>query len=145
MTEPESRNRRSGIGPLVYYVLLQVPGYLFLGALLYILMSRDWLGVEGVVWIMGLWLAKDVALYPLYRPALMANQQADAIASLEGSTGYARTEIADRGLVLVRGEFWRARTTANPIPVGTRIRVHGSEGRVLIVEALQESTQTAAE
>ncbi|WP_290647897.1 NfeD family protein, partial [Aquisalimonas sp.] len=113
--------------------------------ILSILMSRGWLGAEGVVWIMALWLAKDVVLYPLYRPALMTNQQVDAVASLEGSTGYARTEIADRGLVLVRGEFWRARATSNPIPVGTRIRVHGSEGRVLIVEALRESTQTAAE
>lgn len=50
-----------------------------------------------------------------------------------GQIGEARTEINDEGSVQVSSELWSARSSA-PIPAGSKVRVVGKEGLVLIVE-----------
>ncbi|MDN3518686.1 NfeD family protein [Aquisalimonas lutea] len=134
MTGPESRIRTFAAAPLVRYVLLQVPGALVLVCVLYILVDHGWLDTTAGLWVLGLWVAKDAALYPLYRPALTTLPQHSGGSELLGATGRTRTEVAASGLIVVNGEFWRARSAAAPIPPRTPVRVRGADGRVLVVE-----------
>ena len=50
-------------------------------------------------------------------------------------TGEARTDIAPRGKVMVRGEYWDAESSS-PIEAGARVRIVGVEGLLLRVESL---------
>ena len=120
--------------PPVRYTLLQIPGVMVFGAVVWLLLGWGWLAPATAGWLMVVWLAKDVLLYPLYRPALAAAGARHGLAALEGVQGRARTEVAGRGLVLVQGEFWRARSVGEAIPAGTAVRVTGHEGRQLLVE-----------
>ena len=61
-----------------------------------------------------------------------------------GSTGVARTTVADGGVVHVVGEEWTARSAgAVPIGAGQRVRVVGHDGLVLIVEAVPAAAGSA--
>ena len=120
--------------PLLRYTLLQIPGIIFLGAALSIALERDWIVAGTAAWVIGFWVLKDVALYPLYRPALMRTRQGSAAAALEGACGRTHSEVAERGVVVVTGEYWRACSASDPIPDGVPVRVRGSRGRLLVVE-----------
>ena len=82
---------------------------------------------------MVIWVAKDAALYPLYRPALHSGIRGQPVPTLEGARGRAHSDITDRGLVVINGEFWRARSADALIPNGTPIRVQSTHGRILTV------------
>ena len=133
MPGPESRKRAASKGALIRYTLIQVPGILFLGAGLYILLDWGWISRSTAAWVMGLWLAKDVALYPFYRPALQGSREASRALSLDGAIGLTHSEIAETGIVVVRGEYWRARTDGQPIPPHTEIEVISQNRRILLV------------
>lgn len=55
-------------------------------------------------------------------------------AGLIGLRGRAESEIAAEGLVFVRGELWKARSTAS-IPRGAKVRVIGFHELALEVES----------
>ena len=142
MPGPESRNRVSGYGPLIRYTLIQVPGILFLGAGLYIVLGWGWISLNTAIWVMVIWVAKDAALYPLYRPALQSGIRGQPVPTLEGARGRAHSDITERGLVLVNGEYWRARSADAPIPNGTPIRVQAAQGRILTVTPDHKENRT---
>lgn len=52
---------------------------------------------------------------------------------LVGQVGEARTEISPRGTVLVRGEYWQARSNV-PIPTGARVSVERVQDMTLDVK-----------
>ncbi len=52
---------------------------------------------------------------------------------LIGQIGEARTDINDEGSVQVSSELWSARSST-PIPAGSKVRIVGKDGLVLIVE-----------
>jgi membrane-bound serine protease (ClpP class) len=52
---------------------------------------------------------------------------------LVGEVGVARTEISSQGTVLVRGEYWHAKSNV-PIATGTRVSVERVEGMTLYVK-----------
>lgn len=114
--------------PWLRYTLLQVPGLILLGALLYAGWNRGWLGGDLAVLVMLLWLLKDVLLYPLYRPALQA-PGASGGAALIGCEGLARSDLAPEGFILIRGERWQARShDGSVISQGTPVRVVAANG-----------------
>ena len=55
-----------------------------------------------------------------------------------GGFGTARTDLAPRGKVFVRGELWDA-VAEGPVPAGERVEVVDSEGLVLRVRALDRN------
>lgn len=118
------------------YWLLQVPGYILLGGLLYFLWGLDWLSPGTAAFLFGLWVAKDLLLFPLYRPALEGTVPAGSEA-LVGRQGRAVTEIDARsGLVLIDGERWRARTRdGEHLDAHSPVRVVAAEGLTLVVSA----------
>ncbi len=124
------------MSPLLRYCLLQVPGIAFLGALLWWLLSHGWMQPATAAWIMVLWLAKDVALYPLYRPALQRGPGYGTRA-LEGRRARVVGELAPRGQVRVQGELWAAVSNdGRSVPVGRFVRITGARGLTLEVEPL---------
>jgi len=122
---------------LVKYWLLQLPETALLVVIL--LLLQQWFAIPTwVVWgLVGLWVAKDAALYPFvwrsFDPAYPATQH-----SLDGEHGIA-TERLDRcGYVRVRGELWRAELAhgARPVDKDERIQVQQMRGLTLIVVAV---------
>ena len=59
----------------------------------------------------------------------------DTQQGLIGLTGEARGKLAPEGPVYVKGAMWRGRSSGDPIPPGTKVRVRGVDGLVLRVEA----------
>jgi membrane-bound serine protease (ClpP class) len=57
--------------------------------------------------------------------------------NLIGAVAAVETALEPEGAVLVRGELWRARTSAGPtIERGCRVRIVGASGHLLEVEPL---------
>ncbi len=120
------------------YALMQIPGALLIGLILYLLHSWALISLRLTLVVLLIWILKDVLLYPLYRPALESGVATGARAMI-GATGKARTDLTPRGLVEVDGERWQARAAkGQTIHAGQRIRVHGTTGMVLRVEALRD-------
>ncbi|MCP1727766.1 membrane protein implicated in regulation of membrane protease activity [Natronospira proteinivora] len=122
---------------LLKYCLLQIPGLLLFGLILYILVAWDWVSLQLAGILLLVWLIKDALLYPVYRPALEGGQSAGAHA-LVGLTGKVRTELDPQGLVEVAGERWQARKAGEQaIPAGARVRVIAAHGMVLTVRPVE--------
>ena len=118
---------------LVRYVLLQVPGWLFLVALLGLAVYREWIGVVVAGVVFGLWLLKDVALYRFYRPSLEDGPYL-ATELLIGKQGEVIRTLAPVGLARVGWESWTVRAHDDAtIEVGRRVRVIAASGLTLIV------------
>ena len=69
--------------------------------------------------------------------AIRAHPMQD-LQTLIGQSGQARTEVHDGGSVQLVSELWSARSEAS-IPAGSRVRVVGREGFVLVVERDDQS------
>jgi membrane protein implicated in regulation of membrane protease activity len=125
--------RAPGSTPLVKYLLLQVPGWAGLGLVLWLL--QGWLGLPiwALVTLMVVWLIKDLALYPLLRPAY--EEGPDPIEALVGRHGTAEQPLTPTGYVRVRGELWQAEVVRphDALARGTRIVVEGTRGTILLV------------
>lgn len=64
------------------------------------------------------------------------SKQMTGVETLVGEIGVSRTEINPEGTVLVRGEYWRARS-GEMIPAGQRVSIKRVEGNlILYVEAV---------
>lgn len=115
------------------YCLLQVPGLLFLLALLGLAVGRDWIGWPVALVVTLLWVAKDAVLYPWYRPSLQDGPQVTTDA-LVGERAVVTRTLAPSGQVRLHQEWWHARTMGDaPVAVGTSVRVVGARGLVLLV------------
>ena len=122
------------------YLLFQIPGWI--AVTLLALWLREPLGMAWwMAWtLIGAWVAKDFALFPLVWRAYLP-QQPDNAHSLLGQRGVADEPLAPSGYVRVRGELWRAEAPdANrPIPRGAPVRVIGARGISLhVVEETPE-------
>lgn len=120
--------------PLIRYTLLQVPGWLLLGILLWWAVSKGWIGIPVASGIMAAWLIKDAILYPICRHAFEDSHPVET-AKLIGLEAETVNNLSPEGLVRVNGELWTARTAgSDSVTAGSRIRITGAEGLVLIVE-----------
>ena len=120
---------------MIRYSLLQLPELAAL--VLGLLLIRKWVDIpSGLFWvILGVWILKDVVLYPFVWRAYddRAGRTAD---SLVGKKGIAEERLAPSGYVRVRGELWRAETkgAGYVIERGGSVRVVNREGLTLLVE-----------
>jgi len=124
------------MNPFIRYTLLQVPGWLLLGLLLWWAHAKeDWISITTAAWIMAAWIGKDAALYPLCRKAF-EKSPAKETEKLIGRTAMTVRPIDPRGLVRLDGELWSARTDSEePISANTHVRVTAADGLILSVEA----------
>jgi len=115
------------------YLAVQIPGWLawavVLGAFWEWRIIPAW--VVGV--LLGLYVVKDVVMFPFVRRAYETNTQ-HGPAQLVGAVGTACDRLNPTGYVRVRGELWRAESTdAEPIEVGASVRIIGASGYTLRV------------
>ncbi len=110
--------------PATKYLLLQVPGWILVALVVAILLHWQWIGARAAALVVVLWLAKDLVLYPLYRPALTSQPPATGAAALVGARGRSLTAVNGQGQVEVAGERWLARACeGGPIGAGTPVEV----------------------
>lgn len=122
---------------LLRYLLLQLPGGALAGLVLVGLWS--WMGVPGWAALVAMlvWVAKDIAMYPLVRRSFsLGESEWVGVRRLIGARGLAIDDIAPAGWVRVKGELWRAEALGDgpPIPRGTTIRVRHVRGLTLFIE-----------
>jgi membrane protein implicated in regulation of membrane protease activity len=123
----------------VKYILMQVPGALFVGVLLLVLHNWGWLSLSWGGGILALWVIKDALLYPFYRRALESGPETGAHA-LAGSIARTATPLDPRGLVTIQGERWRAESRdGRLISAGRAVRVYSVRGLLLHVERIAET------
>lgn len=87
--------------------------------------------------LFGLWIVKDLALYPVLRVGY-EDMDPEVSAQLVGALGSVRSELDPNGWVRVGAELWRARCAQDdaPLPADTTVRVKAVDGLVLVVEPL---------
>ena len=120
---------------LLRYALFQIPGIAGVALLAYALWRWVGLPAEVAIAAVALWVAKDVALYPLLRRAHEVTPEGAAV--LIGRRGIARRRLAPNGTVSFGVELWRAEIApaAEPIDAGAAVRVVAVRGLTLIVAA----------
>ena len=92
-----------------------------------------WVGVT----LLSVWVVKDLALYPLLRPAYEENPRSGA-QLMVGLRGVVTRDLAPEGYIRVRGELWRARAGTEPLLKGARVEVAGVRDRLTLdVELIQ--------
>lgn len=116
------------------YLLLQIPGYLLAGLLLWLLVERGWLSAGWAAAALLAWVGKDLALYPAMRRVFQPSPLGGN--ALVGALGVVEAPLSPRGLVRIGGELWRAEPLrqGDSIPAGTRVVVRGIHGLTLSVE-----------
>lgn len=125
------------MSPLVRYSLLQIPGFVLVCLVVALLYHHNWLEGRGALLVVGLWVLKDILLYPIYGPALDNELPASGPGHLIGRRGTSRTAINGRGLVEIGGERWIACSDDGAeIVAGTPVEVAGAEGMLLRVRAV---------
>ena len=125
------RNHRT----LIKYLLLQIPSWVLLVSILYAVRSALNMSLWVAGALVGLWIVKDLALYPLLRRAY-ENDPRTGGERLVGYRGLTVTPLAPQGYIRVRGELWRAelRSSTAVIPKGTAVKIFAAEGLTLAVD-----------
>lgn len=81
-------------------------------------------------------MAKDLALYPLVKPAYTVDPRSE-IEKLAGETAIVRRALGPAGTVALRGELWQAEAAPDeplPSPADSRVQAIGGSGLSLVVE-----------
>jgi len=71
--------------------------------------------------------AMTAALRLRRRPSVTGSE------AMVGTTGVARTDLGPDGTVMTKGTLWNARSSGDPISAGSKVRVEGTDGLLLIV------------
>ena len=118
------------------YALLQVPGAIVVGALLWAGVRWWDLDPRVATGLFGLWILKDALLFPVLRIAYEADGGRGGPGDLIGARGIASQVLAPEGYVRVGAELWRARVPGGreSVPAGAAVRVRAVEGLTLVVE-----------
>ena len=115
------------------YILLQLPGLVLL--ILLLIVFERWIDIPGwTFWgIIGLWVAKDVILFPFVWRAYDSDPPEGEW--MFGEHGIAMERLDPSGYIFVRGELWKAVLTedGSPVEKGEKVRVLGKNGLTLIV------------
>lgn len=119
----------------IRYLLLQLPGWCVVAAVLVALCHWMELPIAVATALFLLWVVKDALMFPVVRKSYEAGTSpAD---HLIGARGIASQRLDPRGYVRVRGELWRAELVpgADPVPEGAEVVVRTVRGFTLIVGA----------
>jgi membrane protein implicated in regulation of membrane protease activity len=113
------------------YLLWQIPGWLAVAALAMVVQ-----GIATVPWwavslFVGAWIAKDLLMYRVLRPALRPPRSPTHV----GAQGETLEGLSPSGYVRVGGELWRAEARdGRTIAAGVPVVVRGARGLLLLVE-----------
>ena len=100
------------------YLLFQLPGFLVAGLVLAGLVRFFELPLVGAAALFGLWVAKDLALYPFMKVAYEPRRKPDGAEALVGCRGVTQDAVDPEGYVRIGHELWRARLAEEEPPIG---------------------------
>ena len=123
------------------YLLFQIPGLFVVGVTLVLLVRWTSL-TELLAWgLFGLWVLKDLALFPIMRIGYETHAGAGGADGMVGAEGVAQEALAPGAPATVRigPERWTARLAegATPLPAGAPVRVVAVRDLTLLVEAAE--------
>jgi membrane protein implicated in regulation of membrane protease activity len=117
------------------YVLLQIPEAILVVLILAGLHHWEQVSLMTTIGLGLAWLAKDVILYPILRPAYEPGP-GHGTEMLIGASGTATDELAPRGMVRVGSELWSAEVASEgSISKGSAIVVEEVDGFTLLVRS----------
>ena len=87
-------------------------------------------GVVGVLAVLSVFMLSKGLLIQRKRPVTGGAQ------ALIGTVGIVRKDLTPDGTLAVHGELWTAHSTEGMIRTGERARVHGADGRTLLVRRI---------
>ena len=108
---------------------------------IFLLLVQKWVTLSSwlVGGVIGLWIAKDVVLFPFVWRSYAGDSFQDGPA-IFGAEGLAKERLNPSGYVQVRGELWQAELVSGgrPIEKGDIVKVQGVNGLKLLVEPANE-------
>ncbi len=120
---------------LLKYSLIQLPAVSVF--VLLMMLVRQWISIPSwLVWcLIGLWVAKDLILYPFVWRAYDWEPSGGSD-MMTGLRGIAKERIDPSGYIIVRGELWQARLIENGVAIekGENVLVKVREGLTLRIE-----------
>ena len=118
------------------YWLLQIPGWIIIGIVLFWLFDLEWIPLWAAIGVFILWILKDFLLYPFLRLGYESHERTGA-EELIGARGIARERLDPQGYIRVRGELWRAEVDSGHPPVlpGSPVKIIAAQGLRLRVTA----------
>jgi len=119
------------------YMVLQIPGQ-FIAAIALVMLVR-WTELTPMLagLLFGLWVIKDLLLYPVTRIAYEPQSSVQGADALVGALGVAQQDLAPEqtGYVLVGAELWRAQLRGDQsVAKGAAVRVTEVHDLTLLVE-----------
>ena len=120
-------------------MVLQIPGLFVVGVSLVLLVR--WTSLSGpLAWgLFGLWILKDVALFPILRIGYETHAGSGGVDGMLGAKGVTQAALAPgaSATVHIGPESWTARLAegAAPLPAGACVRVVAVRNLTLLVEA----------
>jgi membrane protein implicated in regulation of membrane protease activity len=120
------------------YILLQIPEAILVVLILAGLHHWEQVSLVTTIGLGLAWLAKDVLLYPILRPAYEPGP-GHGTEMLIGASGIATDELAPRGMVRVGSELWGAEAASEgSIAKGSAVVVEEVNGFTLVVRCQGE-------
>ena len=119
------------------YLVLQIPGQFIAAVTLVMLVRWEQLTPMLAGLLFGLWLIKDIAMYPVTRIAYEPQSGGQGADALLGALGVAQEEFAPEqtGYVRVGAELWRAQLCdGENVAKGATVRVTEVRDLTLQVE-----------
>jgi membrane protein implicated in regulation of membrane protease activity len=91
----------------------------------------------------GIWLLKDIVMYPFVKNAFKPQQQKNN-RSLIGLKGVAEDDLAPLGYIRVGDELWKARAAKNGMQIskGDVVIVEREEGLTLLVRKVEDKNRS---
>jgi len=123
------------------YLLLEMPGWLLVGALAW--GARSWWGLPdwAALGIVAAFVIKDLVLFPFVKHAYEVEMRENG-SHLVGTIASVEQALDPEGWVRLGPELWRARAAqGEDLPTGTRVSVEGVDGLTLRVARTPEKHQ----
>ena len=125
------------------YALFQLPHLFILILILFVL--RYFLKIPGyaILIAIGIWVLKDIALYPFIGRFYDPDYQKDWL-SMVGKKGIVKKSLKPKGKILVKGELWKAEVLEKDIKIniGETVVIQGIKGlNLFVMPAISQKTQ----
>ena len=120
---------------LLKYSLIQLPALVVIVFILMLVRQRISIPLWLVWCLIGLWIIKDLILYPFVWRAYDWEPSGEGD-MMTGFRGIAKERIDPSGYIIVRGELWQARVIENGVAIekGESVLVKAREGLALRIE-----------
>lgn len=123
------------------YWLFQIPGLAVAGVVSYILYEWNKISMSTALFIIAVWLVKDIILYPLTVKSYDTASIKTGIQRYVGKQGLAHQALDPEGYILIQTERWKAISlSGDPIPKGTEVIVEkAADMRLYVIPSTHDN------